>query len=80
MKYLSIVASVVLWALFIYVAIVAVTVHLIPHILSKELDTRLTLFLLLDALILQAISWIYKKLPTKPKNAVFSWMEKISIF
>jgi hypothetical protein len=80
MKAVSLVTAVLLFALFLYVSFVAIVFHFIPHFLAWELDMNLVLFLMLDALILQLISWVYKKLPAKPKNAVFSWMEKISIF
>lgn len=80
MKQISIAAAICLWLVFLYVALVAITVHLLPHVLSWELDQKLVLFLLLDAAILQFIAWLYKKLPAKPKNVAFSWIEKVSIF
>ena len=80
MKVLSTIASICLWLLFLYVAFVAITVHLIPHFFAWELDHKLVIFLLLDAIYLQVLAWLYKKLPHKPKHIIFSWMEKISLF
>ena len=80
MKHISMIVAVCLWAVFLYVASVAIVVHLLPHVLSWKLDYKLVLFLLIDAAILQLLAWIYKKLPAKPKNIVFSWVEKVSFF
>lgn len=80
MKAVSLVAAVLLFVLFIYVCFVAIAVHFIPHFFSWKLDMNLVLFLMLDALILQLISWVYKKLPAKPKNVFISWIEKVSVF
>ncbi len=80
MKYLSILAAVCLWAVFLYVVLVSIAVTLIPHLLSWDLDPKQVLFLVLDIALLQLLAWIYKKLPRKPNNIVFSWMEKVSLF
>jgi len=80
MRAVSLAVAVLLFVLFLYVSFVAIAVHLIPHLWAWELDMNLVLFLILDALILQLISYAYKQLPAKLKNAVFSWIEKISIF
>ena len=79
MKYISLIVAVLIWLGFIYTAFVAITVHLIPHVLASKLDHTMVLFLLMDAIILQFLSWIYKKLPEKPRNRAFTWMEKVSI-
>jgi hypothetical protein len=65
---------------FFYVAFVAISAHLLPHIFSWELNYKLVLFLMIYAALLQFIAWVYKKLPVKPKNRLFSWMERVSLF
>ena len=79
MRYASLVAAFFLWLLFLYVSFVAVVLHLLPHFVSSELNERLVLFLVADALILQFLAWAYKKLPTKPQSAAFTWLERVSI-
>lgn len=74
------IAAIILWAAFIYTTIVAVTVHLLPHILSWDLDHQLVIFLVIDAAILQFLAWLYKRLPNKPTNIAFAWMNKVSLF
>ena len=78
-RVVSLVAAVILWAAFLYTALVTAT-HFLPHFLSWELDPKLVLFLLLDLVLLQLLAWLYEKLPHKPKNLMFAWMEKVSLF
>ncbi len=80
MKYISNMIAIIIWVIFLYVAIAAIIFHLLPHLISWELDQKLVIFILLDLAILQLLSWIYKKLPFKPKNIAFSWLEKVSLF
>lgn len=80
MKSISIILAICLWLVFLYVAFVAISVHLLPHIFSWGLNHKLVLFLMIDAALLQLIAWVYKKLPAKPENRLFAWMEKVSLF
>lgn len=76
----SLVVTVVLWLAFCYAAVVTVFVHLVPHFLSSTLDQKLVLFIVVDVLLLQAIAWLYKKLPNRPASRAFSWLERVSLF
>ena len=80
MKAPSLVAAVLLFVVFLYMSFITIAVHLIPHLWAWEVDRNFVLILVVDILMLQLISYAYKKLPEKPKYAVFSWIEKISIF
>lgn len=72
MKYLSLFAAFCILVLFLYVAFVAIVFHLVPHFVSSELNPTLVWYLVADAVILQFLAWIYKRLPTRPKGRVFT--------
>jgi hypothetical protein len=68
-----------LWVAFLYAAVVTIFIHFLPHFVSWKLDQQLVYFLLVDFVILQLLAWLYKKLPNKPNNIAFTWMEKVSL-
>jgi len=78
-RLLSMITAVILWGAFIYTTIAAVIIHLMPHIFSWNLDRQLVIFIVLDVMLLQFLAWLYKKMPHKPKNIVFVWLEKVSL-
>lgn len=49
---LSIMAAITLWAAFLYVVIVALFVHFLPHFFGSELDLKLVIFLMIDIALL----------------------------
>jgi len=78
-RMLSMTTATFLWGAFIYMAIVAVT-NFLPHFFSWDLDLRLVFFFMLDLVILEFLALLYQKLPHKPKNIAFAWLEKVSLF
>ena len=76
MRVLSILVAFLLGLAFLYVALVAVTIHAIPHVLSWSNPEKGALFLTADAVILASITWLYRKLPHRPRSVLFSLLEK----
>ena len=79
LKILSFISAVILWLGFIYVSIVTIFVHFIPHFLGTRINDFIIYSLLLDLIILEIIALFFKKLPYKPQNLLFNWLEKISL-
>ena len=76
---ISVARAVVLWVAWLYVALVAVAVHLVPHVLAWELDRGLRFALVLDVLLLTVLRAAYARLPHRPRSRAFAWLEDASL-
>lgn len=81
MKILIYALSVVVFASFLYTALVA-TIYLVQFVsdFSGEGAGSKTVVLVLYGLTLEALAIVYKKLPYKPQTKLCNWLEKVSLF